>query len=136
MKKEICKRIKLNLFHVEQTKFTPEVFLDPENKEMKFIGKSYPENAFEFYMPILDWIHEFFQKSDSETIKVNFEIVYFNSSSSKVFFDIFDIFEEAQAGGRDIVINWIYDSDNDTAEEAGEDFRDDFENLTINLIGK
>ncbi|EJF07713.1 protein of unknown function (DUF1987) [Thiovulum sp. ES] len=126
----------MNLFHMEQTKFTPEVFLDPEKMEMKFIGKSYPENAFEFYMPILDWIHEFFQKKNHETIKVNFEIVYFNSSSSKVFFDIFDLFEEAQADGSHIVINWIYDSDNDTAEEAGEDFRDDFENLTINLIGK
>jgi hypothetical protein len=132
----VFKRIKLKLFHVEQTKFTPEVFLDPEKNEIRFIGKSYPENAFEFYTPILDWIHEFLEQNNSETIKVNFEIVYFNSSSSKVFFDIFDIFEEAKADGIDIVINWIYDSDNDTAEEAGEDFRDDFENLTINLIGK
>jgi len=34
------------------------------------------------------------------------------------------------------VINWIYDEENESALEAGEDFMEDFEDLTINLVEK
>jgi len=36
----------------------------------------------------------------------------------------------------DIEINWLYDEDNDSSMEAGEDFIEDFEDLTINLVSK
>jgi hypothetical protein len=36
----------------------------------------------------------------------------------------------------DITINWIYDKENESIEEAGEDFIEDFENLNINLVTK
>jgi hypothetical protein len=35
-----------------------------------------------------------------------------------------------------IEINWIYDKENESAEEAGEDFIEDFEALNINLVAK
>ena len=72
------------------------------------------------------------QKQKDKTI-VEFEISYFNSSSSKLFFDLFDIFEEFSALNCEIVINWYYDSENESALEAGEDFKDDFDTLNINL---
>ena len=31
------------------------------------------------------------------------------------------------------MINWIYDEENESAEEAGEDFIEDFEDLDIRL---
>ena len=63
------------------------------------------------------------------------EIIYFNSSSSKIFFDFFDIIDEASKNN-DIIIIWIYDKENDSALEEGEDFIDDFENLNLNLLEK
>jgi hypothetical protein len=33
-------------------------------------------------------------------------------------------------------VNWIYDEENESALEAGEDFVDDFENLNIKLVPK
>jgi hypothetical protein len=66
----------------------------------------------------------------------NFEMVYFNSSTSKILMDIFDMFEESSEGGKYIIINWYYDEDNDSALEYGEEFAEDFENLTFNLIEK
>mgnify|MGYP006450346123 CR=1 FL=1 len=36
----------------------------------------------------------------------------------------------------DIKINWIYDEENESAEEAGEDFIEDFEDLKIELVTK
>ena len=64
------------------------------------------------------------------------DIIYFNSSSSKLFFDLFDLLEEAHDNGKEIMIHWLYDTENENALEAGEDFKEDFESLNFNLIEK
>ncbi|WP_321314722.1 DUF1987 domain-containing protein [Halarcobacter sp.] len=120
---------------IKETKYTPFIKLDNEKGLMELVGKSYPENTFEFYKPMLDWVEEYFEKNDKKTI-VNMEIIYFNSSSSKLFFDFFDLLEEAHNNGKSIEINWIYDEENESALEAGEDFKEDFEDLNFNLIEK
>lgn len=120
---------------VEATKFTPDIALLADARKISFKGKSYPENTFVFYAPTIAWLKEYFKSTKGETT-VDFEITYFNSSSSKLFFDIFDIFGDAVKGGDKVVINWHYDAENESAEEAGEDFRDDFETLEFNLIKK
>jgi hypothetical protein len=98
-------------------------------------GKSYPENTFEFYKPVIEWLEEFLKNPPCKKLTVNMEIIYFNSSSSKFFFDFFDVLDENR-DKIDIEINWIFDEENESAEEAGEDFIDDFENLRINLVIK
>ena len=124
----------MELLKIEETKYTPEIIMNPENGEISIKGKSYPENTFEFYEPIMKWLGNYFQNAQEKTI-VNFEIVYFNSSSSKLFFDLFDLIDE-NSSKIDIEINWIYDEENDSALEAGEDFKEDFENLNFNLLKK
>ena len=124
----------MELLKIEETKYTPEIIMNPENGEISIKGKSYPENTFEFYEPIMKWLGNYFQKAQEKTI-INFEIVYFNSSSSKLFFDLFDLIDE-NSSKSDIEINWIYDEENDSALEAGEDFKEDFENLNFNLVKK
>jgi hypothetical protein len=63
------------------------------------------------------------------------EIIYFNSSSSKLFFDLFDLLEENMDKSK-IAVNWIYDKENESALETGEEFIEDFEDLQINLQEK
>jgi len=121
--------------HLDSTKYTPLIVLDPESGIMEIRGKSYPENTFEFYTPVMEWLQEYFKNPKEPTV-FNLEIVYFNSSSSKWFFDLFDFLEEQHNNGHKIVINWIYDEDNDVAEEAGEDFQEEFPSLEIKLIVK
>ena len=121
--------------YIEATKYTPEINLDPESGVLEIKGKSYPENTFEFYEPTMKWLEEYFENPKEPTV-VNMEIIYFNSSSSKWFFDFFDFLEEQAQNGHKIVVNWIYDEENDVAEEAGEDFKEDFEEIEINLIAK
>ncbi|MFA6191669.1 MAG: DUF1987 domain-containing protein [Sulfurimonas sp.] len=119
---------------LEATKYTPEISLDAGGV-MSFVGKSYPENTFEFYSPVMEWIEAYFDGDAAEKTVVNMEILYFNSSSSKLFFDFFDLLEEASVN-HVIEINWIYDEENESALEAGQDFLDDFEALKINLVKK
>ena len=120
--------------NIAETKYTPVINLDT-NGTISMIGKSYPENTFEFYAPMMDWVKEYFETSAKDTTTVNLEITYFNSSSSKLFFDFFDLLEENN-DDHDIVINWIFDEENESAEEAGEDFIEDFEDLNIELVTK
>lgn len=119
---------------IEETKYTPTINLDA-NGTISLVGKSYPENTFEFYGPMMEWIEKYFEDSPADTTVVNMEIIYFNSSSSKLFFDFFDLLEE-NSGENKIEINWIYDDENESAEEAGEDFIEDFEDLNIKLVTK
>ena len=119
---------------LEATKYTPEISLDVKGT-ISLVGKSYPENTFEFYAPMIKWLEEYFEGTPGETTTVNMEIIYFNSSSSKLFFDFFDLLEE-NSSENTIEINWIYDEENESAEEAGEDFIEDFEELNIKLCAK
>jgi len=121
--------------NIEETKYTPKIDMDVKSGTITIIGKSYPENTFEFYEPVMKWIEDYFAGNAQFETKINLEIIYFNSSSSKLFFDLFDLIEENNSKFN-ISINWIYDEENESALEAGEDFQEDFENLTINLISK
>lgn len=120
---------------IEQTKYTPEISLNIETQCFHFIGKSYPENTFVFYSATMDWLEAYFAELPTGTTIIDFEIIYFNSSSSKLFFDLFDLLEAAHEKLK-IEVNWIYDVENETALEAGEDFKEDFESLNFNLVQK
>lgn len=120
---------------LELTKYTPEISLDASTGTVSMSGKSYPENTFDFYKPVMEWMESYFEGNAKDKTTINMEIIYFNSSSSKLFFDFFDLVEEASEANV-IEINWIYDEENESALEAGEDFKEDFESLTFNLVVK
>ena len=120
---------------IKATKYTPEISLDADSGIISMVGKSYPENTFDFYKPVMEWIESYFSNNAKEKSVINMEIIYFNSSSSKLFFDFFDLIEEASEE-HSVEINWIYDEENESALEAGEDFKEDFEALTFNLVAK
>ena len=125
----------MRLMIKKETKFTPYIELDPERGVVEIRGKSYPENSFEFYKPIMEWIENYFQ-SPQKLTKLNIELVYFNSSSSKFLFDLFEFLENRTGSESEIVINWIYDKENDMIEEAGQEFQAEFPKLDIRLIIK
>jgi hypothetical protein len=115
------------------TKNTPDISLQ-SNGHFSFIGRSYPENTYEFYHPILNWLNRYFKHKEMPVdVVIDFEISYFNSSSSKVFFDILSLLNE-NVDKFSIHIRWIYDPDNDNALEAGEEFIEEFPGLDIALI--
>lgn len=118
---------------IEATKYTPKIVLDANEGLIDIRGDSFPENTYDFYAPITKWIEEYFNSCAKEKSVVNMNINYFNSSSSQLFFDLFDMFEEISQT-HTLEINWIYDEQNDSAEEAGEDFIEEFESLKINMV--
>jgi hypothetical protein len=124
----------MNNLEIEKTQYTPQITLDTTGT-LSLVGKSYPENTFEFYAPMMAWVQEYFETCVVDLTTVNIEITYFNSSSSKLFFDFFDILDSNKEEHK-IKINWIFGEENESAEEAGEDFIEDFEDLDIELVAK
>ncbi len=115
----------------------PAIRLDPVAHSHRFAGESYPENTSEFYAPVLAWVERYLAGLAAEqSAEFNFEIVYFNSSTSKIFMDLFFQLEEAAQSGKAVTVNWIYDRDNEAALEYGEEFAEDLVDLPFHLVEK
>jgi hypothetical protein len=121
--------------NIEATNSTPAIIADASSGVVHIRGKSYPENTFEFYQSTLNWLTDYLT-ADGAQLKITFESLYFNSSTSQVFYDLFDLLEEARGAGKAIVVNWEYDEENVSAEEAGEDLKEDFEAIDFHLVVK
>lgn len=126
----------MDAFIREQSKSTPWIYFDPQHHHLQIKGESYPENSAKFYTPMLEWLEAYLNNLSQEKVQVDVELVYFNSSSSKVFMNFFDRLEEAAQKGVQVEINWMYDEDNDTALECGEEFQEDMQQVSFNLLQK
>ncbi|OQX27925.1 MAG: hypothetical protein BWK80_02745 [Desulfobacteraceae bacterium IS3] len=121
---------------LEATKDTPEINFDAQQHLIEVRGKSYPENTAEFYSPIFVWMEKYLSQLKDEQVTVNIDIIYFNSSSSKVLLDFFETFENAAGAGRNITVNWFYEEGDEDSLEFGQEFQEDFEALNFNVVQK
>jgi len=116
----------------EQTKTTPHILIDEENGYMKFEGESYLEDIVEFYTEINDWLDRYLA-TDFEKLTFDCVMEYFNSSTAKILYNIMRLLDK-HAADKNIVVNWIASEDDDMIIECGEDFQEEMEELTFNLI--
>ena len=105
--------------HIVETDETPMVLLDAANLQFEFSGKSLPEDVTSFYGPILDWIDDYADEMDGEEAVFKFNLIYFNTASSKMILDIFMAIEGMVEDGKNVSVEWIYDEDDEDMEEAG-----------------
>lgn len=102
---------------------TPTVSFESETGIVELKGRSIPENAIEFFKPLVDWLEEYSKESKKIT-KANIQLEYFNTSSSKCILDIFKKLESInKQEDKDVVINWYYEEDDEDMLEAGEDYQ-------------
>ena len=106
-----------NLF-VEGSDTLPEVNFNTEGK-LKISGRALPENAFDFFNPLIKWVKEF--SSEDLTVEINLE--YFNTSVSKQLHDLLKAIEGNQ-GYKTIQLKWYYEEGDDEILEAGEIYED------------
>jgi hypothetical protein len=125
----------MNILQIEATKSSPAIFFDPERGLLRISGESYPENAAAFYTPVFAWLKEYLAGMVSgQKIRIEMNVPYFNSSTSKVFLNFFDLLEAEAEKGTPVEVNWTYEEDNETALECGEDFQEEMRAMTFNLV--
>jgi len=118
---------------IDATDRSPEIDFDFGANTFVIKGESYPEDVSAFYGPVVGQLEEHLSDLEGGSIKFNFELIYFNSSSAKVLMGIFDALDECAGNGNDVHVTWYYDAEDDTMQELGEEFAEDLENATFEL---
>jgi hypothetical protein len=118
---------------IEPTSTTPKISFLPQEGYFEISGKSLPENSFEFYKPLLDYMEAYAETPVPNTSLV-FKLQYFNTSSTSHFLRMIKKFEKIGADGKIAVVRWFYDEDDEDMKEAGEDFKV-LSKLPIEIIG-
>ena len=93
-------------FFVDATDDTPKVSLNGDTGIFLIAERSLPENAFEFYQPVIKWLNEYAENPKEET-NVNFKLDYFTTSSAKQIIKIFLCLEEINSQSK-VIVNWYY----------------------------
>ena len=107
---------------IEGSPKTPTIKFNPSTGHLLVSGRSIPENSIEFYKPLIDILEEYNGNSQANT-KVDIQLEYFNTSSSKCILDVFKKLEAINSGSSEVVINWFYEEDDEDMLEAGEDYQ-------------
>ncbi|MFC2111731.1 DUF1987 domain-containing protein [Bacteroidota bacterium] len=100
---------------------TPSIEFDPVQGLLEIKGRSNPENTMDFYRPLVAWLDEYIQNPAEQTI-VNVHLEHFNTSSSKSILELFKALDPLHKEGKEIVVNWFYEDDDEDILEAGENY--------------
>jgi hypothetical protein len=105
--------------NIQPTVNTPLVNFNIDSGKLIMKGRSIPEDPGEFYENILQWLKEYFSRTEQSTV-MEFQIEYANSGSSKYILEILKDLQNYATGGKDIRVVWCYEEDDESIEELGE----------------
>ncbi|MBC7863627.1 MAG: DUF1987 domain-containing protein [Bacteroidia bacterium] len=111
---------------IEGTDHTPNIHFKPTEGTFEIKGESRPENARQFFHPIVEWIEDFshytvYNKEKApKPYRFNFKLEYMNSISTKLIYDLLKKLEEIP--NTSIIINWYYQEDDIDMQENGEEY--------------
>lgn len=114
----------MNSLNIAGTTTTPSISCDADTGLILMQGDSYPENSFEFFNALIDWVKHFLTQS-TIPLTIDLRLVYLNTSSVKAMMDIFDMLEAAHQNGRNVSVKWHYDIQNERVMELAEEFKED-----------
>jgi ADP-heptose:LPS heptosyltransferase len=108
---------------IKGTKQSPLVDFNADTGKMELSGRSIPENSYEFYNPLLEWISNYAQ-NPKETTELKVYLEYFNTSSSKYILEVLKRLKEILKNEGTVKVLWCYDEDDEEMMETGEDYED------------
>ena len=117
----------------ERTKTTPYILIDEEKGYMRFEGESYLEDVLEFFKEVDDWLERYLA-SDFTILTFDCAMEYFNSSTTKLLYNLLRAMDSHCTADKKVIVNWIVSEDDDILVECGEDFKEEMENLEFNLV--
>lgn len=109
---------------IKQSSSSPAISADWNTGVISMKGDSYPENSFELFQPLLDWVEAFLAQAN-RPLQLDLELVYLNTSSIRSMMDIFDQMEVAHKNGQTVKARWTYEATNERVGQLAEEFRED-----------
>jgi hypothetical protein len=111
------------MLHIEKTEDTPEVHFDPGKGFFSVVGRSLPENAYNFFKPLIDFTKQYVSAHTNKSTDLTFKLDYFNSSSGRFIFEMLTIFEESYKKKQLVKVKWLVDKDDELMIEKGEELK-------------
>lgn len=120
----MSENLTMNDLNIAGTASTPAITTDADKGLLFIAGDSYPENSFELFGPVIEWVDHFLS-TRTQPLRLELELLYLNTSSVKAVMEIFDALEAAHGNGRDVSVNWYFDQSNERVGELAEEFKED-----------
>jgi hypothetical protein len=111
---------------IEPTRTTFGIEFFFEQRLLRFSGDSYPENAFDFFNPLLQWIKKLVNHSRIPVL-VEFRVNYFNTSSSKYLFQILEMLHAYRSKGNTVSVTFFMQENGDDTFETWRELMDELE---------
>jgi hypothetical protein len=119
---------------IAATDRSPEVEFDFDQHRLRLRGESYPEDASALYGPIFQALDAYLGGlGEGDACRLDFELIYFNSSSAKAIMTLLEKLDAAAGRGVGVTITWRYDDEDETMHELGEEFGEDVEHAEFRL---
>jgi len=109
---------------IAQTSATPAIHADWAAGIVTMRGDSYPENSFDLFQPLIDWVEAYLAES-GRALHLELELLYLNTSSIRALMDILDLLEQAHGRGVTVGVRWVYDPNNERVAELAGEFKED-----------
>jgi len=113
----------MNPLLIEATESTPKIILDKENNTFEIVGKSFPEESRSFYAKVFEWLNQYEENPNEQTV-FQFKMEYFNSASSLIILEIMNVLDKMYKTGKKVNILWNHLDTDDDMLEAGEEYSD------------
>ncbi|UCG27899.1 MAG: DUF1987 domain-containing protein [Bacteroidales bacterium] len=105
---------------VEPTIETPKITLNPEANVFEISGQSLPENALEFYLPVVSWLEQYSHHPNPVT-EFNFRLEYFNTASSRMIFKVLSVLKSISTEHK-VNLKWYYHREDPDMLASGKRF--------------
>jgi hypothetical protein len=122
----------MEVIHRDEKQDTPAVHLDRDKGIFEISGKSFPADVATFFSPITQWLDQYAENPNEETVFV-MRMDYFNTASSKVILDILYKLEDIKLDGNYVKVKWYYPDDDEDMLETGEEY-DEIVDVEFELI--
>lgn len=104
---------------IKGTEKTPEINFNFKSGKLFVGGRSYSSDAFDFYKPVNDWLNNYIQNPNENTV-LEVNVDYFHSVSVKYLTTIIRKVAQLQELGKSIKIIWVHQSDENDEDESFE----------------
>lgn len=92
--------------YLDHTEDTPKVEFNQDEEIYMISGKSLPENAVAFYLPLIDWLKKY-AKEESNPLNIDLRFDYFNTASAKQITKLLLVLQEISET-IEVNVKWFY----------------------------
>ena len=124
----------MNNLEIPRTNASPAIHADWNSGVVRMVGDSYPENSFELFQPLIDWVERYLAQA-ARPLALELELLYLNTSSIRAMMDIFDLLEAAHRAGQTVSARWVYEQANERVGQLADEFKEDC-SFPFAIVGK